>query len=130
MTINAEISTQYNFSQPLGEQIRDIDIKVPFALDEIENLKKLREMSSSWNDMVPPGSGLVRELNCGLVSIPWAYGLRDKDRALGIMRETIENIRMVREKYPTNSEYLLVNDDLSTIESSLLQFVPDMIVPD
>ena len=130
MTNSAEASTQYDFSQMLGERILNIDIKVPFALDEIETLKQLRELSFSWNDKVPHGSGFVRDLNSGLVSIPWAYGLLDKEQALVKMRKTIENIRMVREKYPTNREYLLVSADLLAIESKLLEFVPDMSVTD
>lgn len=130
MNKSPEELTQYIFANTFGERTIEVDIAVPFSVGEIESLKNLRDMSASWKQMVPPGSGLVRDLTSGLVAIPWAYGLKDKERARAIMRGTVDNIRRVREQYATNREYLLVRGDLAIIESTLLQFVPELIIPE
>lgn len=104
--------------------VRELD--VPFTSGEISTLEALRAIKEGWSQEALRGSGLLRELYTDQVDIPWATLLVDRKEALSIIRQTIENLREVKEKYGVSSSYTAIERDLCTIEDGLLQFVPEM----
>lgn len=104
--------------------VRELD--VPFTSGEILTLESFRAIKEGWSQEALKGSGLLRELYMDLVDIPWAMSLIDRNKALTEIRQTVENIRMVREKYGASSSYAPIEGDLSKVEEGLLQFVPEM----